>query len=79
MIEVQYTGGYAAGSIPPDIQEAVALKAVCEFAQSSAYQNPAFKQQNIGGAAQTRIDEGDVRRWMRVVEELLAPYKRWEV
>jgi len=78
-VSVTYTAGYAAGSIPDDVQEAVILYAVTVYAQSSLFMNPALGAQSIGQESRTRIAQSELAAMRSAAEELLTPFKRLSV
>lgn len=78
-ISVVYTAGYAVGSVPDDIQEAVIHRALALHMETSLYMAAGLKSQKIGDGSQQRISREDVDLVMDRVYELLGPYKRLEV
>jgi hypothetical protein len=77
-IAIVYTAGYAAASMPDDLQEAVIIKAFAEHAKTAAYMNAGLASENIGGAAMTRITGAELRELVQSAEALLTQYRRLE-
>lgn len=83
-VSITYTAGYSAagydgGNAPDDVQEATILRALCLYAESSSYQNAAFKSESLGEHSASRITSDDVARMMGQIRELLEPYRGMEV
>lgn len=83
-VTVVYTAGhnaagYDGGNAPDDIQEAVILKALCLYAESSTYQNAAFRSESLGEHSAERITSDDLARWNIQLNDILQRYERMEV
>lgn len=81
-ITVVYLAGHAAlpQEMPDDIQEAVILYAIADYAQSSLFMNAGLQQQAIGsGANMKRMPQDELEKMLEKARDKLNPYRRLEV
>ena len=71
-VSITYTGGYT--TIPDDVQEAIALRALAMFAASGLYLNAGLGSENIGGAVSTRIAQAEIDAMIARAEMMLYRY-----
>jgi len=76
-ISVVYTAGH--DPIPDDIQEAVILYAIADYAQSSLFMNAGIRRQSVGsGATMERMSQDDLEKMLEKARDKLNPYRRLE-
>lgn len=81
-ITVEYLAGHAVApaDMPDDIQEAVILYAIADYAQSSLFMNAGIQQQAIGsGANMKRMPQDELEKMLEKARDKLNPYRRLEV
>ena len=65
--------------MPDDIQEAVILYAIADYAQSSLFMNAGIRRQSVGaGATMERMSQDDLEKILEKARDKLNPYRRLE-